>query len=50
MKEKKIFPEPEALLFIMEILNGFAELVKNGVIHRYNFGFIKGCEAKQYSG
>jgi hypothetical protein len=37
-----MFPEPEALLFIMEILNGFVSLVENGIIHRYGYTFYAG--------
>lgn len=34
IKSKKSFPEKEGLVYIMQMLTGFAELVRNGIIHR----------------
>jgi len=34
LTQKKFLPEKEALRFMIDILNGFIQLIKNGIIHR----------------
>lgn len=34
LKKKKILPEKEAVKFLVDVLNGFTQLIKNGIIHR----------------
>lgn len=34
LKKKKILPEKEAIKFLVDVLNGFTQLIKNGIIHR----------------
>jgi serine/threonine protein kinase len=37
MKSKKFFNQDQAVRMMEQILNGFREIVKFGVIHRYHF-------------
>lgn len=34
MKTKKIIPEPEAVNILVDVLKGFLDLIKNGIVHR----------------
>ena len=34
LKKKKLLPEKEAIKFLVDVLNGFTQLIKNGIIHR----------------
>ncbi|CAD8163035.1 unnamed protein product [Paramecium octaurelia] len=34
LKKRKLLPEKEAIKFLVDVLNGFTQLIKNGIIHR----------------